>query len=202
MIDELTPLQQKRRETIIKNALEHFSQVGFHQADLDQIASKAGVGKGTIYNYFENKHDLFYKCIEFEIHHLIDYLRQELSPIQDIEEYFEQFVRLFVNYFVQNINSLRVIFFSSYGILEQVFDVIERSRESFYSQFEQRMNQGMMRLKLRPINPRLFIMGLEGCLIFIMYHQFRHKDQDPEEIIRLARQVFFHGILASPESSK
>lgn len=46
------------RQKILDAALKIFSRKGFHQSQLDEIAGRAHIGKGTIYNYFESKEDL------------------------------------------------------------------------------------------------------------------------------------------------
>jgi len=48
-----------RPEEIISAALEVFADRGFAATTLEDIARKAGVTKGTIYLYFENKEALF-----------------------------------------------------------------------------------------------------------------------------------------------
>ena len=39
-----------------------FLHYGFRKTSVDQIAREAGIGKGTIYNYFRNKEELFRSC--------------------------------------------------------------------------------------------------------------------------------------------
>lgn len=39
-----------------------FLHYGFRKTSVDQIAREAGIGKGTIYNYFRNKEELFGSC--------------------------------------------------------------------------------------------------------------------------------------------
>src|SRR5436190_19858681 len=48
-----------RPEEIISAALEVFADRGFAATKLEDVARKAGVTKGTIYLYFENKEALF-----------------------------------------------------------------------------------------------------------------------------------------------
>jgi AcrR family transcriptional regulator len=50
--------KQQRRQDIIAAACEVFASRGFTDATLEEIAEKAEFGKGTIYNYFENKEAL------------------------------------------------------------------------------------------------------------------------------------------------
>ncbi|MBN1106890.1 MAG: helix-turn-helix transcriptional regulator, partial [Deltaproteobacteria bacterium] len=49
-----------RKESIIHAAIEVFSKKDFKSASISEIAQKAGVADGTIYQYFRNKEDLFF----------------------------------------------------------------------------------------------------------------------------------------------
>ena len=59
----IKPRWQRRKDArpdeIIQAALEVFAERGFAATKLEDVARKAGVTKGTIYLYFENKEALF-----------------------------------------------------------------------------------------------------------------------------------------------
>src|ERR1700744_640952 len=48
-----------RREAILDVAQEVFLEEGFAAASMSTIAAKLGGSKGTLYNYFKSKDDLF-----------------------------------------------------------------------------------------------------------------------------------------------
>ena len=48
-------------EKIRNSALKYFLRYGFKKSSIDEIAEDAGIGKGTVYNYFSNKQELFTK---------------------------------------------------------------------------------------------------------------------------------------------
>jgi AcrR family transcriptional regulator len=52
-----------RRDAILAAALEEFSARGFAAARLDDMAQRAGVGKGTIYLHFRDKEALFQELV-------------------------------------------------------------------------------------------------------------------------------------------
>jgi AcrR family transcriptional regulator len=52
-----------RRDAILAAALEEFSASGFAAARLDDVAQRAGVGKGTIYLHFRDKEALFQELV-------------------------------------------------------------------------------------------------------------------------------------------
>jgi len=54
------PLKDRQ---IIQAAEELFLGHRYHEVTLQQVADQAGVGKGTIYRYFRNKEDLYYRIL-------------------------------------------------------------------------------------------------------------------------------------------
>jgi AcrR family transcriptional regulator len=47
------------RRRILDSAKDVFFRDGFMAANLDEVAERAGVAKGTLYRYFDNKADLY-----------------------------------------------------------------------------------------------------------------------------------------------
>lgn len=64
-------LSQKKREVILRAAAVVFARKGYHRALVDEVARQAGVGKGTVYRYFEDKEDLFFSIIDQGVVRLI-----------------------------------------------------------------------------------------------------------------------------------
>ncbi len=54
---------EDRRQHIIDKAKTIFSEKGFSGTGLREIAEKAGVSTGNIYNYFKNKEEIFNACL-------------------------------------------------------------------------------------------------------------------------------------------
>ncbi|WP_201025162.1 TetR family transcriptional regulator [Desulfitobacterium hafniense] len=57
--------KEEKRIEILKAALKVISGVGFEGAKMEDIAKEAGVGKGTIYEYFDSKNALFLEMIHY-----------------------------------------------------------------------------------------------------------------------------------------
>lgn len=55
----------ERSRLILGNALTIFAEQGFAQADVQAIADRSGVGKGTVYRQFGNKEALFLAAARF-----------------------------------------------------------------------------------------------------------------------------------------
>jgi len=67
--------KNQKRQDIIQAAMALFMDKGFQNTKMEDIAIDAGVGKGTLYEYFENKQDIFDEaCIEY-VNVIIDNIR-------------------------------------------------------------------------------------------------------------------------------
>ncbi len=51
-------IRKTRRDRILSVALELFATKGYHGTSISQIAEKAKISKGLMYNYFKNKEKL------------------------------------------------------------------------------------------------------------------------------------------------
>src|SRR6476660_4910775 len=54
----------ERPNELLEAALAVFSERGYHDASLDDVAAAAGVTKGAIYHYFDTKAELLLHAIE------------------------------------------------------------------------------------------------------------------------------------------
>ena len=67
--------QLLHKNLIIKAAAQIFSEKGYEKTTLDEIAQLAEFSKGSLYNYFENKEDLFLTTLEIGIQKLIEEMK-------------------------------------------------------------------------------------------------------------------------------
>jgi len=52
-------LAESRQEAILGAAMALFDRQGYASTTVDEVAAAAGLSKGSIYNYFDSKQDLF-----------------------------------------------------------------------------------------------------------------------------------------------
>lgn len=58
---------QARPDELLTAALAVFGERGFRQTTLEEVATRAGVSKGTVYLYFASKNDLFQATVEQKV---------------------------------------------------------------------------------------------------------------------------------------
>jgi AcrR family transcriptional regulator len=84
----------KTRARILRAATQCFQRDGYKKATVDDIASRAGVAKGTVYTHFADKTELLFFSILEEKRQLIEPFRvlfsdESLAPPVRLTRYFE-----------------------------------------------------------------------------------------------------------------
>ncbi len=88
--------KQQTRQAIMQAAVKLFSEKGFEKTSIEELAREAGIGKGTIYSYFQTKTDILHAFCEDEL----DCLHQELTGNADKEiPILQQMVAIYMSEF-------------------------------------------------------------------------------------------------------
>ncbi|MFA9374556.1 MAG: TetR/AcrR family transcriptional regulator [Poseidonibacter sp.] len=74
--------KEQRRKDIASSCLNLIHDVGIKKLTVAQVAKTAGIGKGTIYEYFENKDDIVFEIINI---HIEEYHNNFLETIKDVK---------------------------------------------------------------------------------------------------------------------
>lgn len=69
-------LPEDKRNTILSCAIDEFAENDFESASISRLVAEAGIAKGSFYQYFEDKHDLY-------LHLLDEGARQKAAFLQN-----------------------------------------------------------------------------------------------------------------------
>jgi TetR/AcrR family transcriptional regulator, fatty acid metabolism regulator protein len=120
-----------RRESIIQAAIEVFSKKDFKTANIAEIARKAGVADGTIYQYFKNKEDLFFSIPIEKTNEFRSQLELHLEGISGALNKIRKFVWYFLYFFKVNPDYGRILMLEmrvSKGFVKtETYDFLKRS---------------------------------------------------------------------------
>jgi AcrR family transcriptional regulator len=88
--------KNERFREILAAALEEFFQQGFAAARLDAIAERAGIGKGTVYLYFDSKETLFEEAVRSVIRPVLERIESvALAPQGSAETLLREMITTF-----------------------------------------------------------------------------------------------------------
>ena len=84
--------KNKKRTDILQAAMRIFARAGYHRAKMESIAAEARIGKGTVYEYFRSKTDLFLALHQHMLGELKAFYRKELEGISQPALILERFI--------------------------------------------------------------------------------------------------------------
>jgi len=64
-MENISNQKQKKKNIILESAVEMFLDKDYYQVTIEEIAEHAQVGKGTVYEYFSTKEELFRESIAY-----------------------------------------------------------------------------------------------------------------------------------------
>ena len=203
-------------------AEEIFSKYGYEKATIDQIISLADVGKGTVYKYFGNKEQLFYKLVTAKNEPFVEALRVAVEGESELKSKLTAYFKVMVEFYQKNCALWQIIYFemlnSSYCTI--VYDendnakvvarysedmVSEEVKERFLryhnlltSEFEilhKIVVDGMHEGTLKSGNARIAGSHLFfGVAMGIFHHIRQYKDElTTEEAAKIIVDRFLHG---------
>ena len=90
------------RRRILESAKEIFFRDGFMDANLDEIAELAGVAKGTLYRYFDNKAQIYLAVLSRKARRFEKKLQGALDPNAEPIEALVRVSRFYFQHYVEN----------------------------------------------------------------------------------------------------
>jgi AcrR family transcriptional regulator len=103
-----------RTAGILEAARKVFANEGFNQATVDDIASAAGVAKGTVYLYYQSKRDIYFAALKFGLEQMYSKLDEELKKVSAPQEKLRTLIGVKLAYFDDNRDFFK-IYYSELG---------------------------------------------------------------------------------------
>jgi AcrR family transcriptional regulator len=191
-------LAERRRAEIVRHAIDEFARHGFNGADLDAIARNAGCAKGTLYNYFESKGDLFSASVDHVMFSMVEAVgtRDEGDPVEQLD----QLVHGFLRHFAKHPQYVELLVQERSDFRDRKEPTYYRYRESSRRQWKERFASLIKQGRMRQMPADQAMNTLTDLLygtIFLNY--FRGRKIDPERQARELLDVLLGGLLTNGE---
>jgi AcrR family transcriptional regulator len=133
--EQFEEIRSKSREKIEKIALELFALNGYHATSVSQIAKKAGISKGLLYNYYENKEQLLNSVVMKVFEEIMKIV--QMSENLPAEKQIEQMIIQTINHLKENITFWRLYLFLIHqsDVLLKLSSVWEKMRDDYMKYF-------------------------------------------------------------------
>jgi AcrR family transcriptional regulator len=135
--DTFFNLPEEKREALLDIIIEEFSENDYKNVSISRIVKRAGIAKGSFYQYFEDKKDLYLYLIELAAQEKNDFINGHPPPDPDmpIFDYFRWMYGVGVKFRFQNARMAMISYRSVYGdapLPEETIKVIEEGNNQLF----------------------------------------------------------------------
>lgn len=161
-----TKVKMGKREVILESAVKVFSGKGYHNTRMEEIAATAGIGKGTIYEYFDSKLQLFQAMMENSLEVYYESLDAENSPVTFAERIYYLSDAHF-KFCQDNKELTRIVFWDAEIFDEELKEWCDNVRKKKQERMSEIIEAAVLAGEIRNIEPKLLtavITGIFGAM--------------------------------------
>ncbi|MBW1723153.1 MAG: TetR/AcrR family transcriptional regulator [Deltaproteobacteria bacterium] len=191
----------RQRQEMLAAALELFSEKGYHNVSMHEIAEKAEFAIGTLYKFFQNKEDLYKALMMEKAKEYHGVLMSVLDKEEDLLAVVEDFIATKARLFSESLAELRLYFAETRGASFNIKAGLDQDIRKLYDKFVMRLasvlEAGVRKKVFRKIDPYYMAVALEGLTNAFLFCWLENPEQHPYEAnVPLIRDMFLKGILA------
>jgi AcrR family transcriptional regulator len=144
-------LPREKKERVLTAATDLFAERGFHQTEMDEIARRAGISKGSLYNYFKSKDELFLHVCNLGIHGFRQSVWREIPSDWDIYRQVEELFGREVPLILEHPQNFQIYLNLASSGMKRFADRYTRKGEEFGAQrLKALLREGIARGIVRP----------------------------------------------------
>lgn len=176
-----------KRELILEAAASVFSEKGYHNATVEEIAKRAEIGKGTIYQYFSSKQDILVEMMDRKFGKYTDSIQNSILENDTAQNNMQRVINA---HFVElaDIHQFAAGFFQTGGSPEHcgsaASKVVEENRKKFVGAIEKLIQLGQEKGELCAGDAGLMAAAMIGALMGISGWAIEHQSllhSEPEQ---------------------
>ncbi|UCF80505.1 MAG: TetR/AcrR family transcriptional regulator [Acidobacteriota bacterium] len=193
-------LAERRQEEILETATSVFAELGYRATDVQVIADRLGVGKGTVYRYFSSKRKLFLAAVDRGMLMLRQEADASSEGVADPLERVAKAIQTYLSFFDSHPQFVELL-------MQERAEFKDRKKPTYFQHYDanlgpwKKLFRGLMaegRVRKVPVDRIIDVISdlLYGT-IFTNYFAGRRKSFNVQA--RDVIDVVFHGILGEGE---
>lgn len=191
----------KQRREMLDAALALFSEKGFHNVSMLEIATTAEFAVGTLYKFFRNKEALYKALIMENADRFHDALTEALEKTDDEIEKLRNYVSAKSLVFMDNVMLIRLYFAetrgASFNIKAGLDDTIRKRHRQFMKTLASVFEVGMEKKRFRRISsPHHLAVALDSICNSFLIQWMESPDENPyPENPDVILNILFKGLI-------
>ena len=189
---------KRTRKKLKKAALDVFSEKGIDATTVEEITEKADVGKGTLYQHFEDKEEIAVVLAEEAIEHLIERIRSYESAPETLEDMLEHLLNAHYEFFVDSSEEFLLLFQGKLLLKLQsdTLDDLEEPYLRYLAEIEEQVST-YLSPRIDPLKIRRLACAVAGFVFgFFSFAMIGMTEDEIEGSIKPLRRVFVRSLCA------
>ncbi len=189
---------KRTRKKLKKAALDVFSEKSVDAATVEEITEKADVGKGTLYQHFEDKEEIVITLVDEAVEHLIERIRAYDSAPETLEDMLEHLLNSHYEFSVNSKEEFMLLFQGKL-LLRFESDTLDELEEPYLRYLEEIENKVSIYLSPRidPIKIRRLACAVAGFVFgFFSFAMIGMTPEETETSLKPLRRVFVRSLCA------
>lgn len=193
----------ERRRQILEQAARIFAANGYRQTDVQEIADSVGVGKGTIYRYFDTKENLFLKTVDHGMQQLRDTLQGARQAFRDPLDGMTAALRAFLAFFDAHPEFVELFIQERAEFKDRKKPTYLEYRETDSRSWQEALQRLIADGRARPVSPQR-VLDMVGDLLYglIFTNVFLSADRSLADQAEDIIDIVLYGILADGERTQ
>jgi AcrR family transcriptional regulator len=187
----------RTRERLKEAALDVFCEKSVDAATVEEITEKADLGKGTLYQHFEDKEEIVITLVEEAVEHLIEILRAYSSEPKTLEEMLEHLLNAHYEFSVEAKEEFMLLFQGKL-LLKLESDTLGELEEPYLRYLEEIENKVSRYLspKIEPVKIRRLACAVAGFVFgFFSFAMIGMTQDEIQTSIKPLRRVFVESLV-------
>jgi TetR/AcrR family transcriptional regulator len=174
----------RQRQEMLAAALELFSEKGYHNVSMHEIAERSEFAIGTLYKFFKNKEDLYKTLILDQSKIFRETLMKAIEEPDDEIEKLRNYVKAKSRLFMENVFIIRLYFAETRGASFNIKAGLDTEIRQQYDQFLHTLTSvfesGMKRKQFQKIaEPHHLAVALDSITNAFLYLWLEAPGQHP-----------------------
>lgn len=187
--------ERGKRDAILTSAYKTFAEFGYADTKIETIAERAGVGKGTVYLYFQNKNDLFRQMIQELIEWHLSILREQITGPHAALERLRALIRVHLKLFAGRMGLFNLLGRDIGHVDDELHRWLCEQKQRLLEDLRRLIEEGIAEGAFRAVSPRLAAFWLLATLSVTLTVDHALTAEEVAGWIELVE----HGLRATPD---
>ena len=189
---------KRTRNKLKEAALDAFSEKSIDAVTVAEITEKADVGKGTLYQHFDDKEEIVVTLIEEAIEHLIERIRSYDSAPETLEDLLEHLLNVHYDFYIDSSEEF-LLLFQGKLLLKLQSDTLDELEEPYLNYLQEIEDQLSTYLspRIAPLKVRRLACAVAGFVFgFFSFAMIGMTEDEIDKSIKPLRRVFVRSLCA------